>query len=85
MKTIEVQGHTVPHWKALRYGKDESRGLSYDSTLSICQDVLKSGNLLHKWGSVDSLMYTTVLKKCLAARLHGKFGLEFQVYRTPES
>ena len=30
---LEVQGHSVPDWKALRYGKVKSRGLSYDSTL----------------------------------------------------
>ena len=57
---LEVQGHTVPHWKALRYGKDQSRGVSYDITLSICQDVLKTGNLLHKQGIVDSLLHNNV-------------------------
>ena len=57
---LELQGQTVPHWKALRYGKDESRGLSYDRTLSICQDVLKSGNLLHKRGLDYSQSHTTV-------------------------
>ena len=57
---LEVQGHTVPHWKALRHGKDESRGLSYDSTLSICQDVLKTGSVLQKQSFVDSLTHTTV-------------------------
>ena len=38
---LEVQGHTVPHLKALRYGKHQTRGLSCGSTLSILQDVLK--------------------------------------------
>ena len=52
-----VKSHTVPHWKALRYGKDESKRLSYDSTPSICPDVLKSDNLLHKQGFVDSLVH----------------------------
>ena len=61
MIPLELQGHKVPHLKALRCGKDQSRELGYDSTLSICQDVLKSGNLLHKLGFVDSLMHTTVL------------------------
>ena len=70
-----VQSHTGPHWKALRYGKDESRGLSYDSTLSICQDVLKSGNLLHKQSFVDSLMHTIVYLKIdfLACKLAVSF------------
>ena len=34
--------NTEPHWKALRYGKDESRGLNYDSTLSICKAKFRS-------------------------------------------
>ena len=42
---LEVQGHTVPHVKALSYGKYESRGISSGSTSCICQDVLKSKNL----------------------------------------
>ena len=57
---FEVKGHTVPDWKALCNVKYESRGLSYDSTLSIFQDVLKSGNLLHEQGFVHSQMYTIV-------------------------
>ena len=61
LTSLEVQGHTVPHWKALRYGNDESRGISYNSTLNICQDVLKSGNLLHKRGFDDSQSHTTVI------------------------
>ena len=51
---LEVQGHTVPHWKPLRYGKHELRELSYGSNLSISQNVLKSGSLLHKQGFFDS-------------------------------
>ena len=51
---LEVQAHIVPHLKALRYGKDETRGLSCGSTSRIWQDILKSDNLLHKQGFVDS-------------------------------
>ena len=58
---FEIQSHTVPHWKALRYGKDDSRGLSCGSNPNIQRDVMKSGNLLHKWGFVDSQFDTTVL------------------------
>ena len=47
----------MPHWKALRYGKDDSRGLTYGSTLNIHQGILKSGNLQHKF--VDSQFGTT--------------------------
>ena len=45
-----VQGHKVPHWIALRYVKNDLRGLTCDSTLNINQDVLKSANSLHKQG-----------------------------------
>ena len=47
--------------KALRYGKDDSRGQTCGSTLNIHQDVLKSGNLQHKQGFVDSQFGTTVV------------------------
>ena len=46
-------GHTIPHWRALRCGKDDTRGQSCGSTLNIHQDILKIGNLLHKWGYFD--------------------------------
>ena len=55
-----MQGHIVPHLKARRYGKYDLRGLSYGSTVNIYQDVLKSGNLLHKRGFVDSQLSSTV-------------------------
>ena len=53
----------VPHWKALRYGKDGPRQLSCGSISSICQAILKSDNLLHKWGFVDSQSLRTVVKQ----------------------
>ena len=59
-------GHTVPHWKALRYGKYELSGQSCDSTLKIHQEVLKSVILLHKRGIVNSLTHTTVHEKTRA-------------------
>ena len=63
---FEVQGHTVPHWKALRYSKYESRGLSCDSTSSICQVVLKSDNLLHKQSYVKAQsLRTIILGSCI--------------------
>ena len=58
---LKVQDHTVPHWKALRYGKDDSKGLSYGSILNIYQAVFKSGNLLHKRGIIDFQFGTTAL------------------------
>ena len=58
-------GHTVPHCKAFRYGKEDSRGQSCGSTLYINEDVLKSRNLLYKQGFVDSQFGTTVHRTCV--------------------
>ena len=58
---LQVQGHTVPHWKALRYAKYELRGLSCNSNLNICQVVMKSVNLLHKQDFDDSQLKSTVI------------------------
>ena len=33
---FEVEDDTVPYWKALKYAKYETRGLSCGSTFSIC-------------------------------------------------
>ena len=52
--------HTVPHLEALRCGKDEKRGFSCGRNSSICQDNLKSTNLLHKRGLVNSQLIDTV-------------------------
>ena len=57
-----MQGHTLTHWKALRYSKDDLRGLNCGSTINIHQEVLKNGNLLHKRTFVDSQFGTTVSK-----------------------
>ena len=58
--TLGVKGLTVPYWKALRYDKDETRELSCGSTSRICQDVLKSGNFLHKWDFFKTQLLCTV-------------------------
>ena len=60
LKLLEVQGHTVPFWKALEYDRYQARVLCCCSTSSICQDVLKSTGLLNEQGFVDSLMHTIV-------------------------
>ena len=60
MIPLELQGHTIPHFKVLRYGKYESRGLCCGSTSSICHDYMKSDNFQHKRGFVDSQMKTIV-------------------------
>ena len=54
LKPLKVQGHKVPHWKALSSGKYETRGLNCDNTLNIYQDVLKSANLPQIQGFVDT-------------------------------
>ena len=57
---MEEKGNTIPHWKALSNGKYEPRVLCCGSTLNICQDVLRSGNLLHTQGFVLFPMVSTV-------------------------
>ena len=59
-KPLEVWGRTVPHWKALRCGKGQTRGLSCGNTFIVGQAFLKSAYLLHKQGFVDSQMVATV-------------------------
>ena len=56
----EVLGCTVPHWKALRYGKNGSRELSCGSTSSICQGILRIDNLLNKRVFVKTQSFRTV-------------------------
>ena len=68
---LEVQGYTAPHWKALRYGKDGSSELSFGSTSSVCQGILKSDNLLLKQGFVKTQSLRIVKDtKCIK---HDKF------------
>ena len=57
------QGHTLPHWNALRYGKYELKGLSCNSSLDICHNIMKSAILLHKQGFGDSQQNSTVCSK----------------------
>ena len=70
--------HTVLLWKALRYGKVNSRGLSCGRALNIHLYIWKSGNLLHKRGSVDSQFGTTVY--CIGISLIAKLFV-FQVQK----
>ena len=66
----------MTHWKALRYSKDDWRGLGCGSTLNIHQDVFISGNLLHKWGFVDSQFCTSVSKTVLKwTFMRGKYAI----------
>ena len=58
---IEVQGHTVPHLKALINGKLEPRGLRCGSTFILCYVLLKTAILLHTKGLVKTEMASTVI------------------------
>lgn len=51
---LSLQDNTIPNLKAHISAKYDPRGLSYGSTLNIYQDVMKSGDLLHKRNFVDS-------------------------------
>ena len=67
-----VQDHAIPYWKDLRGGKYFQRELIFGNTINICQDIMKSANLLHKQGFDDSQSSTTVQNEnlaCLAALL----------------
>ena len=57
---LKLQGHPVTHYIALSNGKYELRGLCCGSTVNICQGILKSANLLHKWGFVKTQSLRTV-------------------------
>ena len=58
---LEVQGHTVPHLKALISGKMEPRGLRCSSLFILCQTLWKNTSLLHKMRFVWLVLATTVV------------------------
>ena len=58
---LEVQGHTVPHLKALISGKVEPRGLRCGSTFILYYALLKKAILLHTEGLVKTEMASTVI------------------------
>ena len=57
---VEVEVHTVPHFKAPDNGKVELWWLECASTFLIQTSLLKIGRLLHKSGFVESQSFTTV-------------------------
>ena len=59
---LEVQGHTVPHLKALISGKLEPRGLRCGNTFILCYTLLKRAILLHKMRFVWLVLATTALR-----------------------
>ena len=60
---VEIEGHTVPHFKAPIYAKLELWGLEYGGMLSIQTSLLNIGRLLHKMGFVQREIATTVSKE----------------------
>ena len=76
--------HTLRNWRALRYGKDDSRGLSCGSTLNVPQVVLKSGNLLRKQGFADSQFGTTVSRPAEEERVRKHTLLSTLVMPRPQ-
>ena len=57
----EIDGHTVPHFKAPIYAKLELWGLKYGGTLSTQTGLLNISSLLHKIGFVQTEIATTVV------------------------
>ena len=57
---VEVEVHTVPHFKGLVNGKVEPRQLECTSTFTIQTSLLCIGRLLYKSGFVDSQLLRTV-------------------------
>ena len=57
---LEVQGHTVPHLKALISGKLEPSRLRCGSTFILCYVLPKTAILLHTEGLVKTEMASTV-------------------------
>ena len=74
-----VKVHAVTHWKAPRYGKYDLRGLSYNGSSNICQNVMKSVNLLHKQDFDDSQSNSTVLLGCFTLNI-SNFQPKFEKY-----
>ena len=61
---VEVEVHTVPHFKAPVNAKVELWGLECGGTFIIQTSLLKIGCLVHKLGFVATEVAGTVVKKC---------------------
>ena len=57
---VEIEGHTVPHFKATMNVKVEPEGLEHEGIFIANQARPNLGHLLHKTGFVDSDMHNTV-------------------------
>ena len=61
---VEIEVHTVPHFKASINAKVEPERLECDGIFISYEVRPKLGHLLHNMGFVDSDMHTTVVKIC---------------------
>ena len=70
---VEIEGHTVPHFKAPVYAKVELWGLECGGIISIQTSLLDISHLLHKTGFVKTesvgSVYTQV---CCSSRMDMK-------------
>ena len=58
--SVEVQGHTVPHFKGLISGIENVFRFAFGVTVILCYSILKTAILLHKRGLVKIEVPTTV-------------------------
>ena len=68
---LKVQGHTVPHWKALISDKLEPRGLRCGSTFILCYVLLKTAILLH----TEGLVKTEIVCRVMLLTVHSKMAV----------
>ena len=59
---VDVEAHTVPHFKAPVNAKVELWGLECDGTFTVQTSLLKIGCLVHKLGFVATEVAGTVAK-----------------------
>ena len=57
---VEIEGHTVPHFKASIYAKLDLWGLNYGEYFKYSNRLDKISSLLHKIGFVQTEIATTV-------------------------
>ena len=60
---VEIEGHTVPHFKAPVYAKMELWGIECSGTSSIQTSLLNISHLLHKKGFIPTEVATIVTQK----------------------
>ena len=70
---VELEVHTVLHFKAPVYCKVEPGGKEHGGIFILYNTRSKIGHLLHKSGHCDSDMHTTVILKCASLDLIFKF------------